>query len=168
MTSGSALKGCPLMTGECAEGSVVVRKCWPTDFSRIIPLLEQLWPTATFDTSALHRTLTDAMVSPRQLYLCAAVGERLVGFGSLSFKYNLWVGGVQASIDELVVDVMYRRQGVGRLLLEALESAARKEGANRIVLVSGLQREESHAWYRRRGYADYGLAFCKSSVERDQ
>jgi GNAT superfamily N-acetyltransferase len=45
-----------------------------------------------------------------------------------------------------------RRRGVGWLVLEALEAAAREGGARRVVLETGYAQHEAVALYLRAGY----------------
>ena len=53
----------------------------------------------------------------------------------------------------LIVSERMRRQGAGRLLVEAAERWARELGATAIVVRSNVNREESHAFYPALGYA---------------
>jgi len=46
----------------------------------------------------------------------------------------------------------FRRQGLGRKVLEALEARARDSGYSRVFLTSGFRQPEAHALYLRCGY----------------
>jgi GNAT superfamily N-acetyltransferase len=61
----------------------------------------------------------------------------------------------------LVVAEWARRRGVGRTLIRAVEAEARSAGCDRIVLESGLRRDEAHEFYRALGYENYALEFRK-------
>jgi GNAT superfamily N-acetyltransferase len=141
--------------------AVTIRHCLLADFPQVLSLLEQLWPTAELDPTGLEQCFCQAMAAENQFYLGAEVGQRLVGFGTLSIKYNLWAHGRLACIDELVVDAAYRGRGVGCQLLAFLELVARQRGAHRVELASAFHRQESHAWYRRRGYSELSIVFSK-------
>lgn len=52
----------------------------------------------------------------------------------------------------LVVDAMYRRTGVGRALVGAVEAWAAERGAASVFLRSNAVRPEAHAFYPDLGY----------------
>ena len=56
-------------------------------------------------------------------------------------------------VENLIVAEAYRRRGLGRLLLEALELRARQRDCFYIMLVAGRQRREAQAFYTALGYA---------------
>jgi ribosomal protein S18 acetylase RimI-like enzyme len=58
-----------------------------------------------------------------------------------------------AVIDNLVVKNSYRRQGIGRALMEAAQRWAASEGANMVELTVYEFNEEAQAFYSRLGYA---------------
>jgi GNAT superfamily N-acetyltransferase len=51
-----------------------------------------------------------------------------------------------------VVDAAQRGLGVGRALVDAVESWARTRGLDRVVVRSNVVRLESHPFYERIGY----------------
>ncbi|WP_340395466.1 GNAT family N-acetyltransferase [Paenibacillus sp. FSL E2-0177] len=57
-------------------------------------------------------------------------------------------------IENVVVSVRARRQGVGKKLMNAIEQAARERDCYYIILVSGEQRKEAHVFYESLGYRD--------------
>jgi GNAT superfamily N-acetyltransferase len=69
-----------------------------------------------------------------------------------------------AVIAGLVVDRDYRRQGIGRLLIEAAEAWARERGCSLIRLWSSVARSDAHRFYERLGYANVKTqhAFAKA------
>lgn len=56
-------------------------------------------------------------------------------------------------IKRTFVDPAVRGRGVGRLLLDAVEQAARRAGARRVVLQTGDRQPEAAALYTRAGYS---------------
>ena len=69
-----------------------------------------------------------------------------------------------AVIAGLVVDRDHRRQGIGRLLIEAAEVWARERGCSLIRLWSSAARADAHAFYEHLGYANVKTqhAFAKA------
>lgn len=68
---------------------------------------------------------------------------------------------VVAWLTSLVVSDRHQRQGIGGALTRAIEDWARKQGAIRVSLTSGLQRVAAHAFYQRLGYEHTGLRLTK-------
>ena len=62
--------------------------------------------------------------------------------------------GLRAQIVGLVVAKEFRRCGVGRALVDAIEHWAVANGANVIVVRSNTQRAESHHFYPSVGYTN--------------
>lgn len=69
-----------------------------------------------------------------------------------------------AVIAGLVVDRDHRRQGIGRLLIEAAEAWARERGCSLIRLWSSVARADAHYFYEHLGYANVKTqhAFAKA------
>lgn len=66
-----------------------------------------------------------------------------------------------AQLTVLVVDRASHGQGIGRLLVEAIEVWARGHGAKRISLTSRLSRTDAHKFYERLGYEKNGARLAK-------
>lgn len=66
-----------------------------------------------------------------------------------------------ALMTTLVVDTKCRGRGIGRALLEVAEAWALANGAGRISLTSGTQRDDAHVFYARVGYERTGVRFTK-------
>ncbi|WP_052410282.1 GNAT family N-acetyltransferase [Paenibacillus durus] len=57
-------------------------------------------------------------------------------------------------IENVVVASRFRRQGVGRVLMQEIERAARERDCTYIIFVSGGQRTEAHKFYEELGYRE--------------
>jgi GNAT superfamily N-acetyltransferase len=60
-----------------------------------------------------------------------------------------------AELTELLVAAAYRRQGIGRALIEHIEAIARAQGAREMVLMTAWRNTEAHAFYHTLGYRLY-------------
>jgi ribosomal protein S18 acetylase RimI-like enzyme len=131
------------------------------DFPAVLTLLHQLWPDQPLAEDALHAVFGKALDSESRVCLCAVVGERVIGFGSLTIKNSLWQTGPLAHVDELVVDSACRGGGVGTRLLKELVGLAQRRGCRRIEMDSALHRDAAHRFYKRHGFENRACVFSK-------
>ena len=143
------------------QGMIQVRPCSAEDFDAVVSLLAQLWPNDIFQPASLRKVFDRVLTSERQFYLCAEDDGKVIGFGSLTLKNNLWPQGPVGNVDELVVDAGYRGRGVGKRLLDELTSLAQTKGCRRFELDSGHHRKEAHAFYARQGFENRACLFSK-------
>jgi putative acetyltransferase len=87
----------------------------------------------------------------RGAFLVAREGPRAVGCGAVRL-----VDHATAEIKRMYVDPDHRGKGVGRAVLVSLEATARKLGALRLVLETGVYQEAAIALYRRAGFTQIG------------
>ena len=64
-------------------------------------------------------------------------------------------------ITTLVVDEAHRGHGIGQMLVEAAEKAARDASCSRIEATSALHRDAAHGFYERLGYGRNSAHFLK-------
>ena len=82
-------------------------------------------------------------------FLVARVDERAVGCGALR-RHDDELG----EIKRMYVDPRVRGRGIGRRLLQALETEAVRQGLARVALETGVSQPEAIALYRRAGFRD--------------
>jgi GNAT superfamily N-acetyltransferase len=89
----------------------------------------------------------------------------VVGVVHVREEQSLHAGSV-AEIAALVVDVEQRGNGIGRVLMEETESWAAKRNLSKVKLLSNVNREKAHDFYRRLAYSSNKSAhiFVKSNV----
>jgi ribosomal protein S18 acetylase RimI-like enzyme len=138
-----------------------IRACLAGDFYGVAALLGQLWPEKRPDHAALRAVYDRALACDSQAYICAAEGERIVGFASLAIRDSLWQEGGLAHVDELVVDEEHRGRGAGARLLEHLAALVKERGCRRIELDSAYHRQEAQRFYERQGFENRGCIFSK-------
>jgi|ERR1700722_1829557 len=138
-----------------------IRQCHAVDFDEVIPLLRQLWTDKTIDPPSLRPIFDRGLVSNSKTYLVATDKKRVIGFGSLSLKDDLWPEGRVAYIDELIVDSGYRNKGIGAQLLEQLVATAQQKSCCRVELTSDFYRKDSHQFYEQRGFKSRAFVFSK-------
>ncbi len=143
----------------------VIRNAEIRDVSACCILLEQLWPgTAKGNAQrnpmpVLFAHLLSAPTS--YVVLVADQGDRVVGYLDASLRETLCHGGLTMTIEDLVVDQVYRRQHIGQNLVRAAEIIGRTRDCYAIELSSDFQREESHRFWKALGYKRLAYQFRK-------
>ena len=143
--------------------STTIRDARPDDADGLARLLEQLG----------YRTNANAVAS--RLERLRIVGDRVVvaelegevvGLAHLHVSPALEYDQPAAKIGALVVDESHRGQGIGRVLVEAMENEARTRRCALLFLTTSVRRDDAHEFYRRVGLEETGLRFAKTLEER--
>jgi GNAT superfamily N-acetyltransferase len=101
----------------------------------------------------LERVFEEISALPGRALLVATLAGRLVGTLDLFVNANLTRGGRPwAGIENLVVDLGHRRQGVGGALVDVAVELARQADCYKVQLVSHQRRDAAHALYVRSGF----------------
>jgi GNAT superfamily N-acetyltransferase len=93
--------------------------------------------------------------------LVAEVVDGVVGVLDMEYHQRLGDHRPQARVNDLVVTASVRGRGIGDALLRRAEELARKRGCFRMALVTAGWREDTHRFYERHGWSDYGAWFVK-------
>lgn len=150
------------MRGERAtrDVSTAIRLATLADAEPIARLVTDLG----YQTSAsqMSRRLDALLCDEDYVTFVAAEGHQIVGF------IGARVGPLYESDDRygqimaLAVDPGHQRRGIGAALMQAAESNLIARGARVLVVTSGNQRAEAHAFYERNGYTFTGRRYKKS------
>ena len=92
--------------------------------------------------------------------LLAVDEDRVLGLALWRLIENTYEGR-RLYVDDLVTDAAERSRGVGKALLDWLESRARTENCDVLALDSGVQRGEAHKFYFREGMQIAAYSFRK-------
>jgi ribosomal protein S18 acetylase RimI-like enzyme len=140
---------------------VKIRRLTINDLDALIKLLQQLWIDKSIDKNAVKKVIEKGLTNEHQVYICATDNEDLVGFCSLTIKNNLWVSTNLGNVDELVVDSKYRKQGIGKLLMNEIEKIALTYNCKRLELDSAFHRTIAHNFYEQIGFEKRAYLFTK-------
>ena len=104
----------------------VIRKANESDFEEILSLIKEF---SVFQKTPEKVSITlDQLRKDKDIFQClVAVSEgEIIGFASFYFTYYSWTGkGLY--LDDLYVKQLYRKQSVGKKLLDAIIDLAKKE-----------------------------------------
>ena len=103
---------------------------------------------------AAQARLLELLEEPRAWVLVAEDEKGVVGAASLWTKPDLAHGDIVVEVPMLVVAKNARRRGIGRLLVEKMQSIATAENATLIELVATRENDAARAFYRSLGFVE--------------
>jgi ribosomal protein S18 acetylase RimI-like enzyme len=128
-------------------GALLVRTHHDFDPKRFLP--------ATPQTEQLYGSFLGAQLEePDVIIRVAELDGEVLGYtyaGVEGYDY-MALRGPAGALYDIVVDPAHRRQGVGRLLLEATVVALEARGAPRVVLSTAEQNESAQRLFVRAGF----------------
>lgn len=142
--------------------NVATRQAAVVDAEAMASLVTDLgYPTAT---SQMQRRLEVILDDKDYDTLVACLDGDVVGFVGTRSGPRYEDDGHYGQIMALAVAPNHQRHGVGRMLMRAAESRLVDRGVRVIVVASGNQRSDAHAFYESCGYRFTGRRYMKSLV----
>ena len=92
----------------------------------------------------------------------ALLDGEAVGFVSSVWSYEIGREVGFMHVVGLAVKAEMQGKGIGTRLIEQMENYAREKGLSGVVLNSGVQRANAHAFYKNRGYDNRSWCFSKT------
>jgi GNAT superfamily N-acetyltransferase len=138
--------------------SPTIRDARPEDSAAIADLLGQLgYPTSADAVAARLERL--ACVGDK--VVVADLDGSIVGLASLRVSPSIEYDTPAGQLASLVVDEAHRGAGVGRALVEAMETEARARRCGALFLTTSEHRAVAHAFYEHIGLAHSGRRYAK-------
>lgn len=152
MTSAGAARGERVIDVNDAHGNVLELE-WLAKAERVHRQLRPQLPAGY--VAALQRVFAGGG------RMCVAVrADTVCGVAVYRIHANT-VDGQQMYVDDLVTDESQRSSGVGRALMEHMQSIARAAGCRTYTLDSGTQRHQAHKFYFREGLVVNAFHFTR-------
>ena len=130
-----------------SESSLSIRRfIFPDDYEKVITLWNNAGPVIHVRRSDHPEEIAKKLQRDPDLFLLAEVNERLVGTVLGGFD------GRRGMVYHLAVEEGYRRQGVGSMLMEALERRLREKGCIRFYLLVTKDNLEAIHFYESQGW----------------
>jgi GNAT superfamily N-acetyltransferase len=139
--------------------AVAVRSARPEDADQLARLFDQLGHPQAVDD--LHARLESVLADPRADVLVADEAGTLVGAATCFLVPVAHDDRPWCRITTLVVEEARRGRGIGHMLVEAAERAARDASCSRIEATSALHRDGVHSFYESLGYGRTSAHFLK-------
>ncbi|MBA2132748.1 GNAT family N-acetyltransferase [Capillibacterium thermochitinicola] len=131
------------------QKQTVVREAVLEDCSSLTELAWQLGHQAKGEQ--IKTRLLDLLRRDGHKVLVAEVGGKVAGWVHAFINRPLHKD-TTVEIAGLVIDQSYRRMGIGRKLLDAVEEWAKNQGCDQVTLASNITREGAHQFYQAVGY----------------
>jgi len=141
---------------------VVIRKATVSDFEKVYPLFEQLWPNKELDKTALRIVFNRGVNSDTDELLCLVYSDELIGFCAYAIVNNLWQAGYISYMYAMVVDEKQRGKGFGTMLINESIKDSKAKGLKRLELDSAFHREKAHEFYLKLGFEKRAFLFSHS------
>jgi GNAT superfamily N-acetyltransferase len=122
-----------------------VRKATKADADELFSLAREFGMTFRPERAAFDVALPQLLRNDDAMLLAAVAGGRVHGYLLGFVHLTLFANGPVAWVEEAMVQSSYRRQGVGRALLEAFEHWARSRQAGYVAMATRRAPEFYHA-----------------------
>lgn len=111
-------------------------------------------------TTAFIQTRLEATRGQETPFL-AERDAQVIGLACLRLNATLSSAAPYAEVTELFVQPAHRGQGIEESLLRHIETYASQQGAQQLILHTGLKNTTAQELYRSLGYREYTLAMHK-------
>lgn len=115
------------------------------------------WDETPIERTAFDASFSRVLASPSGFVLVAREGVRLVGYAQVIVCDELGFERFY-EIAALLVANDARDRGIGRMLVERVETLARESDIREIKLSSQVYRSRAHVFYERQGFEFYKIS----------
>ncbi len=129
---------------------ITIRKAVPDDAASIAKLNSNEFGYE-YPVSKTKSQLTRILEKPSDRIFVICIDAEAVGYVH-ACDYEGTYFDPQKNIMAIAISSSHRGEGLGRMLLEAVEDWAKLDGCSGVRLVSGMNREGAHAFYECCGY----------------
>jgi len=137
--------------------NISIRKAVMNDMDAVLIFAGQLATSFDVEDEAFKASFRQILEMPSAQILVAERNNRLIGY-LLGFEHpTFYANGSVSWVEELYVERTKRQCGVGRLLMESFEQAAKDEGGKLVALAT--RRAEN--FYQSIGYERSATYFKK-------
>jgi ribosomal protein S18 acetylase RimI-like enzyme len=146
--------------------TISIRPAKKNDAPLILGLLYELGrpkPEKDSDLDSFRNLVKKQISDSDKTILVAESNDvNVVGMVSVIFLPRLNHIQYEMYIPELIVTEKYRNKGIGTSLIDACISLAKKKECQKIRLESGVQRIQTHQFYKNLGFESKSLSFTKN------
>lgn len=126
------------------------------NFNEWLDLALKLWSDESFEE--MQRSLTNILQSPREAgFLVKDDNAKAIGFMNLSLRYDYVPGATQspvAYVEGIYVKDEYRKQGVGKKLIQFAQQWAIERGCVELASDALLENTASYEFHAKVGFQE--------------
>lgn len=129
--------------------------------------MDTVWSDVKFspeDKMLSEKALTHLTDYPDYHVYLAEADNKIVGTLALCILYSVPNGIPSAIVENVVVARTWRRQGVGRQLMQFAIDQSRRKGCFEITLSSRMNNEAAHRFYESLGLCKKGYTFALKTL----
>jgi len=140
-----------------AGGGITIRGAEPSDTDGLVALLRVLF-TLEEDFSYNERVQRRGMAllisrqGPERQVFVAEKGGRVAGMCSIQTLISTAEGGLVGQVEDVIVGDGCRGNGIGNVLMDAVDGWAREKGLKRLQLLAEKGNTQALKFYRSRGW----------------
>lgn len=152
--------------------NVKLRKAKKEDFDKIKKLLNQLWDTekvfyenlkdSYYISEKTNKELLADIVSRKKIFLVAEYKNEIIGLidGKIIDDLEAYKEKI-AYINRFVVDESYRKNGVGKLLIDEFSKIVKQKECKYLKLNAFEQNIPAIDFYKNYGFEEYSIMYMK-------
>ncbi len=135
---------------------MIIRKATKEDIPQLCTLLDYLFsleeeftPNTELQVKGLNAILDDGDIG--QIY-AAVEDDKIVGMVSLLYTVSTALGSRVAVLEDMIVDLSYRKQGIGTKLIKYALEDGKSNGCMRVTLLTDSENLKAQKFYRDCGF----------------
>ena len=149
--------------GELRMAEVTIREAVRGDLEAILGLYAELDEGQSLGLRDAERVFERIRSYPDYTIYVAELAGEIVGAFELLIMDNLaHLGAPSGVIEDVVVGSQWRRQGIGRGMVQHALRLCRRAGCYKLALSSNLERKSAHEFYESLGFQRHGYSFLIS------
>ena len=134
-----------------------IRTAQYLDAKAVLALAKAFATSFVVEDQAFFGVFSKLLASPQAHVAVAEIDRQLVGY-ILGFEHEtFFANGAVTWVEEIMVSERFRRQGIGQVLMQAIETWAAQRGSKLV----GLATRRAAPFYRALGYEESAIYFRK-------
>lgn len=130
---------------------ILIRKATADDVEIIYRFLCEL-SNENLDFVVFKTIYTENIYNTKNLYLVSESENCVNGFISFHTQNLLHHSGLVGEIQEFYIDKLFRKKGIGKLLIDEIKAYAKQNSLTSIEVTSGRKRVENVLIYEKLGF----------------
>ncbi len=141
---------------------IVIRKICQRDYAAAAAIWREVLDIRNATDESVAETYEAMRHDDRYITFVAEADGKIAGLAAAVKVLAVGHPGGYVKMNGIGVLPVYRRQGIGKKLMEHVERFAIEQGAPYVGLASGISRAEAHEFYGKCGYRKTSYWFRKS------